>query len=157
MRKVLLVLAAVVASAVMPAAALAEADTSTVSLRIPIEMVTGNSCQVEGVAISGYVHVVQHVTSDDTGGVHIANIVNLQGVAGTGLVSGFQYRLSNVQIEFVSNFAGLGAQEQTEIAVGQFVARGRGDDLALHANIHFTINANGDLTVLFANQTQECR
>lgn len=145
----------VAALAALGSAAAAAAETS--STTVPVSGVIGNACTGESVLIEGSMHVLVHTTTDASGGVHTLLVANLKGVSGTGLSTGSSYRFVSVSAEPIMNVSLDGAQEATELVNARQVAPGAGNDVAVHANIHFTVDANGEVRAAFGNQTQECR
>ena len=109
----------------------------------------------EDVFISGDIHIVVHVTLDGSGGAHVVEVHNPQGVAGTGLTTGAQYRgvggspldESNVRV----------GEEHTSVRNMMLIGPGPGNNLILHANFHVTVLADGTVTAFHDNLSVTCK
>jgi hypothetical protein len=141
----------------MPARA--QAGTATSSVSVPIEEslpggLLGHPCGTGDVIhLTGDVHIVEHRTTDATGGVHHKVEVSFQGLEGVGLVSGTSYRAiraTNI-IEQSS-----GADVSIDVTIQRLVAIDGGPDFWLRRVLHFTYNANGELTVQIVKVEASC-
>lgn len=135
------------------------ATTSTSSTRLPVTESGFISCARNGagdyVEMSGEIHIVGHNTLNDDGSTHTLFHINYQNVSGTGLLSGDSYHASSAAqsnvnaktlpytFDFIDNF--------------HVVGQGPGNDFMVHTNMHFTVNANGELTAYVDELRLECR
>jgi hypothetical protein len=109
----------------------------------------------EDVSLSGDIHVVFHVTLDGSGGAHVDEIHNPQGVKGTGLITGATYQgvggspldASNVRV----------GEEHSSVRNMLIIGQGPGNNFMLHENFHITVLADGTVTSVHDNFTSECR
>ena len=93
---------------------------------------------------------------DASGGVHIRVHVNFQGVSGESQITGTKYQLvSNQLLEL--NADGPPPVERTTFVQFRIIGQGPDNDLIMRTMSHVTVNANGDITVLFRDGEVECR
>ncbi len=107
-----------------------------------------NDCTGEDVIFHVQVHVVDHVTEDAAGGLHINGSANFQGSYGVGQTSGLMYRLvarSGFGFNGPYNVTN-GAEVGVFVFRQRWVSQGSGDNLAILAHITLIFNANGELT-----------
>ena len=78
-----------------------------------------------------------------------------QGVMGVGLTSGDLYVGTGVTRETFNNI--FLPFEDTFVNNFRIIGQGSGNNYLLHENVHFTINANGDVTATVDNFSFECR
>lgn len=133
---------------VLTASAQAQASTTTINISGPITQLVFNPCANEDVELTGEVRFVMHITVDDTGGRHVKTHTNFEGVSGTGLVTGNEYRLVG---SFNEEFNDNGETPQLEMTSNQIlnvISREAFDNSLIHSMSHFTINSNGELTAL---------
>jgi hypothetical protein len=134
-------LAALVALAAAPAQA---ADGVTVS-RFPVSFSFFNPCTNENVDVSGTALSVVDTTPDDHGLTGHSVDIALKGV---GQTTGAQY--VSVGTNTVTDIeSDNGALVETTTTQSRLVAPGPGNDLLFAIVFHETVNANGDLTVVF--------
>ncbi len=118
-------------------------------------------CALDGVGevvlLDGSLMNLFHFTEDQAGGFHVKTESNPQGVSGVGLASGDSYQgtgstgstsmftISGVPVtdSFVNNF--------------RIIGQGEGNNFLIHVNGHFTVNANGEVTVANVNFSADCR
>ena len=136
--------------------AMGQATTFTESVRIPIEFVEPNPCAGEGVAITGDLHFLFHITVDPNAGTHVEVHFNPQGVMGTGLVTGATYQGTGATHDSV-NINGPPPSEFTSVNNFLLIGRGPNNNLLVHSTTHVTINANGKVTAVVENARVECR
>ena len=137
---------------------LAQADTWTVSNETPISgVLTNDYCPfAEPVAYSGTLHAESHVTLDGDGGYHSHLHFNDQNVSGTGLTSGSTYRLVTDLLSFSFNIRFPFPHEIAQVNRFNLVGQGPDNNMQGKFTVHVTINANGEVTVNFANFSFEC-
>lgn len=98
-------------------------------------------------------HVVQHRTTDATGGLHYKIEVNFQGLQGVGLVSGTSYlaiRATNITEQSSE------VDVTIDITSQRLIALGRQTDFWLHWVRHSTYNATGELTAQVVKVEASC-
>jgi hypothetical protein len=122
-----------------------------------------NDCENAGepVELSGDVHVVSRIVADETE-AHLVLHINFQGVKGEGLTTGTNYRVPGASNTIFNlhirpddtSFSGEG----TQVISQHFVSQGQSaQDLIVKSTLHFTLNANGELTAAIENIREECR
>jgi hypothetical protein len=110
----------------------------------------------EWVVLSGDLHVFFHTTADVDGGVHSTYQFNPQGVIGIGQTTGDVYRGTGVSRG--SLFVKEGEiRTETENEVFMLIGPGAGNNFLVHGILHYTVNANGDVTAFVDNYTVECK
>jgi hypothetical protein len=137
----------------------AATTTTTNEFITPFEFDTEGECPgMETVRFSGTLHAVAHTTITSTGGIHsFVQFGPVGGVLGFGLTSGGQYAVPGM-LHDTYNVNGTGASA-TETFVNNFQMLGQGNlpDRNFHETFHITVNANGEVTVVFDNATEVCR
>jgi hypothetical protein len=133
------------------------ATTFTENLKIPTGLVVFVDCANGGagelVLLDGDLHVLTHITANKNG-FHIKSHFQPQGISGTGQTTGDKYQATGVtQDQF-----NLGPGETfTSINNFRIIGQGPGNNLLVHSTFHYTINANGELTVVVDNFRAECK
>jgi hypothetical protein len=108
----------------------------------------------ESVYLSGYLHIVFSTTVDGNGGFHTRIHHNPQGITGVGELSGDKYQAVG-QTRTVTN--GRVGETYTFVNNYKIIGQGRGNNFLVHDTIHYTVNANGEVTSELANTSVECR
>ena len=104
------------------------------------------------VHLSGPLHIVLEETVDSSGGVHIKEHFQPQGVSGVDLTTGAKYQATGgtqVQDIVTSN----GATKFDLVNNFKIIGQGPDNNFTVHENLHFQVNANGDLTATVNNVT----
>lgn len=108
----------------------------------------------EVVVFEGNLHVLTALTVDNKGGFHLKTHAQPQGLSGVGLVTGDKYQATGV------------TQDQTNVKAGQtytyvnnfrMIGQGPGNNYTVHTTFHYTVNANGELTVVHDNTKIDCK
>jgi hypothetical protein len=134
----------------------AQATTSTVQVIVPLDSVTTNTCNGEAVYLSGNENIVEHVTQDASGGVHIVNgHSNFQGATGVGDTTGTKYIFAHAGSP-IFNIRQDSANEFTFLANGRLISQGGEPNQLGTAQIHQTFNANGEITAEIISFTLKC-
>jgi hypothetical protein len=140
------------------AAAGAQATTTTTSEQVPVTVFAFVPCANEGagerVVLTGTLHVLTHVTIDDQGGLHVQQHFQPQGVSGTGLTTGDDYRGAGVTR---TEFNAAAAFELTSINNFRIIGEGPDNNFLVHSNFHLTVTPSGDVTTVVDNFSVECR
>ena len=132
--------------------AFAAASTQTASYIISIEEslgqggFLGHPCGTgDVIKMTGYLHIVVHTTRDGAGGFHHRAATNLQGISGTGLVSGTDYLM--IRTTNISTQQTNGAEVTMDVSgTNRLVAKAGEEGFSLHSMTHLTFNADGELT-----------
>lgn len=110
----------------------------------------------EVVALGGSLHTLVTTTTNENGS-SFKVLNHPQGISGTGLTTGDQYRgTGGTQTAERVSFEN-GHSTQTFINNFRIIGRGPGNNLLLHTVAHVTVNANGDVTVDHQFDRVECR
>ena len=113
----------------------------------------GQTATVGGTAytLAGGLHVTFHARRDAAGGFHVRAHANPQGLSATG-ANGTTYRV-NGAANFTANVGAPkgAASEATGVLNLGLIGQGQAPNYRLHVNVHFTVNANGDVTATVAN------
>ena len=121
---------------------------------VPVTIGVANGRTGELVILSGELHIV--TTIQETGnGVRISNHFQPVGVTGTGAVSGATYHgvgitLQQVFVEPPPPF------DLTVVNNFYIIGEGGAANFYVHATIHLTVNANGEVTADIANTSTTC-
>jgi hypothetical protein len=97
------------------------------------------------VEVSGPLHVVLTQTVDSSGGIHIKEHFQPQGVSGVDLTDGTKYQATGVTQD-QETVTTSGAAEFSFINNFRFIGQGPENNFTVHETTHFTVNANGVLT-----------
>jgi hypothetical protein len=156
MKRLVLSLAVVgTALALAAGMALAQASTDTFNVKVPIDEVFPNSCTDEPVRLTGKLHILFHITEDAKGGFHVQFHAQPQGVSGTGLESGTQYRGVGVTRDG-AYFPPGELRQFTFVNRFHLVSKGPSENLLLNETIHVTFNAKGEPTAEVARFAIKC-
>ena len=145
--------------AVLPVA-LAKATTVTTNIKVPVEILVFIPCALGGtgevVELSGNLHLLTHVTTDNNGGMHVEMHAQPQGISGIGMDSGDKYQATGVTRGHI-NTQGPAPFESTFVNNFRIIVQGRGNNFLVHQVIHVTINANGDVTADIDKMSVDCK
>lgn len=136
-------------------AGVAQADGKPLIVTEPFEEVFPNPCTGEIVILNGDVLVLLHQTEDGAGGFHEKFTLVPRGIIGTG-ASGTQYRAVGAHSDALNTGPGR-ATTFTLSATFNVISKGGTDNFISKATVHFTVNANGDLTAEVVEIRAECR
>jgi hypothetical protein len=136
--------------------ALAQATTETFTEKVPYNETIFNPCTQEDVQLTGDVQFLVHETVDANGGFHVQIHASAQGITGTGLESGTQYRLVGVDRQAYYFAPGVQPRAVTFINHLSLVSNGSSDNALETLTSHVTFNANGEPTVLFERTDITC-
>lgn len=144
--------------------ALAQATTTRENFRIPqppgftvfIPCALGGLGEVVSFSTSGYLHVHTELTFDPAGGFHLKIHTNAQNANAIGLVSGDMYRGTGSFDDMIESSSSL-PFEATHIANFRIIGQATGNNLLIHATLHTTINANGDVVMELEKMSVDCK
>ena len=137
-------------------ASVARADTTTGTriVTLPVNRTLFNHCTGEAVLLSGELRSVFHFTLGDNG--YRAHLAMTQHLTGVGTLSGNRYlQVSVQQTSIVFNDRQFGEVHTVPLVV-TLVSQGGGDNLLLVGLLHYTFNANGELTAEVDTLSAEC-
>lgn len=111
----------------------------------------------ELVLFSGSLQFLFHFNDDRAGGFHLTSEANPQGLSGIGPVTGDLYQGTGGTGGHTNGT--ISGFPYTDSFVNNFriIGQGTDNDLIMHLNGQFTVNALGDVTVSHVNATSECR
>jgi hypothetical protein len=129
------------------------------NISVPVTFSRFVPCANDGVGevvqVGGDHHILASITIASSGNVHARIHLQPQGFSGFGLTTGDKYQATGVvQDEFTLESTG---QEETFIVNIRLIGQGPGNNLTLHETLHFTINANGDLTAALDHIDIDCK
>lgn len=146
---------AVLASAILPAnAAVEENDTTDISISVFIPCAAGGAGEV--VDLTGPLHTVITFTIN---GNNVSGFFHFQpqGISGTGETTGEKYQATGVTQQSFKSSLQNGQANLTFVNNFRIIGQGPGNNYLVHETMHFTINANGTVTVFFDNLSVECK
>lgn len=147
----------IVALALMAHTAFAQATVYHGNISVPFSMWVYIPCAGEVAMLDGNLHILTHLTFDNAGGLTFKAHFQPQGLSGTGSVTGDKYQGTGVT-QWTSRFSGTSSQyEFTYINNFRMIGQGTGNNFLVHANMHFTVNANGDVTASVGNASASCK
>lgn len=114
-----------------------------------------NPCTEDYMEVTrGSLQLYLNTVADGAGGFHLNGHLNLQGVQAEGY-DGRMYQL-NGSASVNANVQPPYPSVVTAVVNINVISQGAASNLRLQANIHITVNANGDLTVENIDFTGEC-
>jgi len=153
--KVVWCICTLLASMIVPAnAAVQENDTTEINLSIFIPCAAGGAG--ETVDLTGPLHTLITFTIS---GNNVSGFFQFQpqGISGTGETTGAQYQATGVTQESFKNSLQNGQVNETFVNNFRIIGQGPGNNFLLHETLHFTINANGVVTVSHDNFSADCK
>ena len=126
----------------------------------PQEMNVFVPCAMDGVGeiihLTGRLHVVEIMTIDNNGGIHLKMHYQPKDMKGIGLDSGDKYQGTGVTQEKVFDAGGF-PYTGTYINNYRMIGQGSGNNYLVHESWHMTINANGEMTAYVDNYSVDCK
>lgn len=136
------------------------AYTDRVNMTIPSNFAVQNFCAGgrfgEIVVFQGDQHLVFTQTTTADGHVNMLIHWNAEGITGVGQYTGFTYRATGVTADHTISSTGFpytGTFTNNYHVIGQ----GQATNGDLHEVVHFTVNANGDLTAWVTDYNFDCK
>lgn len=117
--------------------------------------VWGNPCTGEPVNLSGRIHIVIYVRSDNQGGWHVTTHEDVE-LSGVGLVSGADYQASTTHDKDSYARAPFPYIE-TMTFNDEVLSQGAAENFVMHHDVHLTVTANGIPTATVDNLRVGCR
>ena len=152
-RSILLVLLAL--ALVIPAATQAQATRIKETVIEPFDDLIV-SCTGEDVHLTGEQRITAMTVIDDRGGIHTTFQLVPQNVRGVGLTSGIEYKAVGSALNSVNADAETAPLVSTSMSMFNLVSQGGGDNLQVKFTVHFTVNANGEVTAVVENFSAKC-
>jgi hypothetical protein len=132
----------------------ASASATTQSSTFPVDIFVNIPCTGDTVELTGDLHEVFTVTINSSGGYHVKDQFNPQGLSGVDLMTGAKYQGTGVtNNEFNAN---VGVQ-QLFINNFRIIGQGQAANYLVHENEHLTVDANGNVTSFHDNFSVECK
>jgi hypothetical protein len=154
MRKALICLA-VLSSLIVPVnAAVTVNDTTEINLTVSIPCADGGTGEV--VDLSGPLHTLMSFTMN---GNNVSGYYHFQpqGISGIGETTGVKYQATGITQESFKNSLQNGQANDTYVNNFRIIGQGPGNNFLVHETLHFTINANGTMTVFHDNFSVDCK
>ncbi len=153
--RVTMFVVAVLAILIVPAnAAVQVNDKTDIGLTVFIPCAAGGAGEV--VDLSGPLHTLISFTIN---GNNVSGYFHFQpqGISGTGETSGAKYQATGVTQESFKNSLQNGQANFTYINNFRIIGQGPGNNSLVHETLHFTVNADGSLTVFHDNFSIDCK
>lgn len=139
----------------------AKATVVTTNIEKPMSFEFYVPCALEGkgelVIFAGRLHVLSHTTFDNNGGYHLQLHFQPKDMKGTGQTSGDTYQATGVTKESWNESPETLPHQYTLVDNFRIIGQGPGNNYLWHWTLHFTVNANGDVTADFENIKVECK
>lgn len=136
----------------------AGASVFTDNFSIPIDLFVYVPCAAGGagelVLLQGPLHILFQTVVDSRGGIHATTHFQPQGISGTGFTTGDMYHATGATLD---RFNGTVGTTYTYVNNFKIIGVGPGNNFLVHENIHFTFNANGQVTASVDNFSVECK
>ena len=134
--------------------------SQTVTMQVPTQFAIQDRCAGgrfgEIIVFQGNQHLVFTETANSAGHYSMKLQWNADDVTGIGQYTGFTYRATGVsQYEFAMN--GDYPYTQTMINNYHVIGQGQATNGNLHETVHFTVNANGDITAWVTDYNFDCQ
>ena len=153
--KVMWCICTLLASMIVPAnAAVQENDTTEINLTIFIPCAAGGAG--ETVDLTGPLHTLITFTVN---GNNVSGFFHFQpqGISGTGETTGAKDQATGVTQESFKNSLQNGQANETFVNNFRIIGQGPGNNFLVHETLHFTINADGAVTVSHDNFSADCK
>ena len=136
------------------------AVTSNSDITIPIDLFVFVPCANGGagelIVVSGPLHVLFQVTISNTGNVLLYAHFHPQGISGTGSVTGDKYQATGIT-QSTNTFSTPFPITSTFVNNFYMIGQGPDNNFKVHETLHYTINANGELTAFADNFSVTCQ
>ena len=154
-------LALLVAMAIIMIGAYSAKSEVTQNISVPLDgfsvfVPCANNGAGELVIFQGNLHVLLSFTINNNR-VSGKDHFQPQGLTGTGSVTGDKYQATGVTQSMFSGSLVNGQYQSTYVNNFRIIGQGPGNNLLVQEIAHFTINANGTLTVYFDNFSADCK
>jgi hypothetical protein len=153
--KVVMCLAAVLATLIVPANAAVQVNNTTdISLTVFIPCAAGGTGEI--VDLSGPLHTLISFTIN---GNNVSGYFHFQpqGISGTGETTGAKYQATGVTLESFKNSLQNGQANLTFVNNFRIIGQGPRNNYLVHETLHITINADGTQTVSHDNFSVDCK
>src|SRR5882672_6362567 len=129
-------------------------DKTNVNLTVFVPCAAGGAGEV--VDLSGPLHTLISFTIN---GNNVSGFFHFQpqGISGTGETTGAKYQATGVTQESFKNSLQNGQANFTYVNNFRIIGQGPGNNFLVHETMHFTVNADGSLTVFHDNFSIECK
>jgi hypothetical protein len=148
-------LVAVLAITIAPAnAAVQVNDKTVISLTVFVPCAAGGAGEI--VDLSGPLLTLISFTIN---GNNVSGYFHFQpqGITGTGETTGAKYQATGITQESFKNSLQNGQANLTFVNNFRIIGQGPGNNFLVHETLHFTVNADGTLTVSHDNFSIDCR
>ena len=139
-----------------PAIARAEARVLKDTVIAPFNFTAFYECAEEAIAITGELRITTMMVVDASGAIHGRFTLVPVNVRGVGLTSGITYKAVGGERDTFTSAAN-GAFTFNYTSMFNLVSQGSTDNLQAFVTNHFTVDANGDVTVERFDVRAECR
>ena len=153
--RVTICLIAAITMAIAPAYATVQVqDRTDISLTVFVSCAANGAGEI--VDLNGPLHTLITSTingSNVSGRFHFQP----QGLTGTGETTGAKYQATGVTQESFKTSLQNGRATLTYVNNFRIVGQGQGNNYLVHETLHFTVNANGTMTVFHDNFSIDCK
>ena len=136
------------------------AVTSQTNAEIPIDLFVFVPCANGGagelIVVSGPLHFLFQVTISNTGNVLVDAHFKPEGVSGTGFTTGDKYQATGIT-RSTDTFSTPFPITSTFVNNFYMIGQGPDNNFKVHETLHYTINANGELTAFADNFSVTCQ
>lgn len=133
--------------------AASDAHSQTTHLIEPISIADIHPCTGESIFLVGQIRWVFHEMSDAAGGTLLTTKSNAHAF-GSG-TDGSTYQFADVS-RSVIRMSGSGTLVEDLVLNHHVIGRGGAPDFRLRSRFHLTVNANGEVTVIFDESESSC-
>jgi hypothetical protein len=129
-------------------------DKSTIGLSVYVSCAAGGAGEI--VDLAGPLHTLLSFTIN---GNSVSGYYHFQpqGIVGQGETTGSKYQATGITQESFKSAFQNGQAKDTFVNNFRIIGQGPGNNYLVHETLHFTINANGSVTVFHDNFSIVCQ
>ena len=127
-----------------------------INRQFPVSTTALSDCGGEDIAVTGTFHRVLTITSDQAGGFHVNDHFDYTGLRGTSAITGANYVANQISLVNFNVSASTVGFEVTQPITFKLIGQGSAPDEVATGLVHYTINANGELTTFVDNFRIRC-
>jgi hypothetical protein len=127
-----------------------------INRQVPIGTTALSDCGGEDIAVTGTFHRVLTITSDQAGGFHVNDHFDFTGLKGASALTGANYVANQISLVNFNVSASTLGFEVTQPITFKLIGQGSAPDEVATGLVHYTINANGELTTYVDSFRVKC-
>jgi len=125
-------------------------------LNLPVNVPCANGGHGDTITLTGNLHVIAKVTTSGKA-THMSTQFQPQGVSGISAATGVKYQGTGVTRQDLNVSTPSFPASVTTVNNFRIIGQGPNNNLLVHENTYFTINANGTVTAVVDNFRMDCK